>query len=94
MFYKEFIEAYGKYINAVVEFITDPGAAFDALKDMLWAMLEQLVDLIDQQIQKYLGLSLAQIKYYCRKGYSIWKQYKEAKKRAANGETISVNINV
>lgn len=94
MYYKEYIEAYGKYINAVVEFITDPGAAFEALKDMLWAMLDQLMEIIDQQLYKYLGLSIAQIRYYCRKGYSIWKQYKEAKKRQTEGQATKVNISV
>lgn len=85
-FYKAFIEAYMVYVDMVINFVMDPGSALEVLKDMLDEAIKRIEELIDMQLQQYLGISLAQVKYYCRKGYGLYKQYKARKKKERNAK--------
>ena len=71
---------YRIYAEMIVEFIVDPGAAMEALLDELNTILNQIEELAISQIEKYLGLSYEEIKYYITKGKNLYKQYKAAKK--------------
>ena len=71
---------YRIYAEMVVEFIVDPGAAMEALLDELNTILNQIEELAISQIEKYLGLSYEEIKYYITQGKNLYKQYKAAKK--------------
>lgn len=88
IFFQKFIEMYGIYIDLVIQFILDPGSVIEILKEQLDQILEQIEGLINEQCILYLGMSLAQIKYYCRKGIGLYKQMKAAKKakKAAQDE--------
>ena len=68
------------YAEMIVEFIVDPGAAMEALLDELNTILNQIEELAISQIEKYLGLSYEEIKYYITQGKNLYKQYKAAKK--------------
>ena len=71
---------YRIYAEMIVEFIVDPGAAMEALLDELNTILNQIEELAISQIEKYLGLSYEEIKYYITQGKNLYKQYKAAKK--------------
>lgn len=71
---------YRIYAGMIVEFIVDPGAAMEALLDELNTILDQIEELAISQIEKYLGLSYEEIKYYITQGKNLYKQYKAAKK--------------
>ena len=88
IFFQKFIEMYGVYIDLVIQFILDPGSVIELMKAQLEVILEQIEGLINEQCILYLGMSLAQIKYYCRKGIGLYKQMKAAKKakKAAQDE--------
>lgn len=88
IFFQKFIEMYGIYIDMVIQFILDPGSVIELLKAQLEDILDQIENLINEQCILYLGMSLAQIKYYCRKGIGLYKQMKAAKKakKAAQDE--------
>ena len=88
IFFQKFIEMYGIYIDMVIQFILDPGSVIELLKAQLEDILNQIENLINEQCILYLGMSLAQIKYYCRKGIGLYKQMKAAKKakKAAQDE--------
>ena len=81
MILKSFIEAYGIYIDLIVEFIVDPGAALEIVKEVIDIALQQIYEMIDEQVYKYLGMSIAQIRYYIRKGWDLYKQYRAARKK-------------
>ena len=85
-FFQKFIEAYSSYIDNVAEYIVNPGSALELLKDAMDVMLQKLLDMVDEQLYKYLGLSMAQLKYYTRKGWNIYMQYKAAKKAVREGK--------
>ena len=72
--------SYRIYAEMIVEFIVDPGAAMETLLDELNTILNQIEELAISQIEKYLGLSYEEIKYYITQGKNLYKQYKAAKK--------------
>ena len=80
-YYQAFIQTYGVYIELLVEFIVDPGSAIELLKDMMDVLIEKIYGMIDDLCYKYLGITLTQIRYYVRKGWQLYKQYKEARKK-------------
>ena len=71
---------YRIYAEMIVEFIVDLGASIEALLDELNTIFNQIEELVISQIEKYLGLSYEEIKYYITQGKNLYKQYKAAKK--------------
>ena len=76
------VEKYGALAELVVQAIVDPSIALEMLVDELNIMFQQVEELIDEQLERYLGMSLVEIKYYCTQGIQLYKQYQEARKRA------------
>ena len=71
---------YRIYAEMIVEFIVDSGAVIEALFDELNTIFNQIEELAISQIEKYLGLSYEEIKYYITQGKNLYKQYKAIKK--------------
>ena len=93
IFLKKFTEKYQEYINMVMDFVVDPGSVLIILRDAIYTIKSRIEELIDIQCQHYLGMSLAQIKYYCRKGMGIYRQYKELKKQKNLGVRLDFDTN-
>ena len=54
------------------------------LEDIANQILEQIYkieDLIDDQLERYLGMPLSTIRRYCNEGLRLYSQYKEARKK-------------
>ena len=81
------------YAEMIVEFIVDPGAAMEALLDELNTILNQIEELAISQIEKYLGLSYEEIKYYITQGKNLYNQYKAAKKSKKEKKTLEKEEN-
>lgn len=93
IFLKKFTEKYQEYINMCIDFIVDIGSALTILRDAIYTIISRIEELIDIQCQYYLGMTLAQIKYYCRKGMGIYRQYKELKKQKNLGVRLDFETN-
>ena len=81
IFFRDFLFDYDEYIDIAIQYITDPNEAIERLGTLIKSMIEELDTKIDEECQKYLGISFVQIKYWCKKGYEIYKQYKVARKK-------------
>ena len=93
IFLKKFTEKYQEYINMAIDFIVDIGSVLIILRDAIFTIKSRIEELIDIQCQHYLGMTLAQIKYYCRKGMGIYRQYKELKKQKNIGVRLDFDAN-
>jgi hypothetical protein len=76
------IERYGDYAKLAIEFVVDPDAVIEQLMEQLDIAIQQVYDLIDEQVYRYLGMSIAQIRKMANEGIRIYKEYKAARKRA------------
>ena len=76
------IERYGDYAKLAIEFVVDPDAVIEQLMEQLDIAIQQVYDLIDEQVYRYLGMSIAQIRKLANEGLRIYKEYKAARKRA------------
>ena len=85
--------SYRIYAEMIVESIVDPGAAIEALLDELNTILNQIEELAISQIEKYLGLSYEEIKYYITQGKNLYNQYKAAKKSKKEKKTLEKEEN-
>ena len=80
VYIEKFLDEYGIYGELIIEFIVDPGLAWETLRNELDTILKSIEDLAISQIEQYLGLSYEEIKYKITQGKNLYKQYKAAKK--------------
>lgn len=75
------LDMYGVYAEMIIQFIVDPGSALELVFQQLYEILNKIENLIYEQIEKYLGMSITEIKYYVQQGINLYKAYKDAKKK-------------
>lgn len=101
MYIDAILKEYGVYIDLIIEFIVDPGGAWETLRDQLVEqMLNLAIELAMQQLEEYLGISYYEIRYYITQGKNLYKQFMAAKKAAKEmknrkqGYEVDVDIDV
>ena len=80
-FVGELIDKYGVWAALAIEFVVDPDAAIEAIMNELDILANQVYNLIDSQVQKYLGLSISQLMKMANEGIRLYKELQEMKKR-------------
>ena len=93
-FVAELIDKYGVWAEMAIQAIVDPGALFEEVSTLVLEQIYKIEDLINDQVERYLGMPLSTIRRYCNEGVRLYKQYKEARKKkrhesADDGEEAS-----
>ena len=82
------------WAELAIQAIVDPGSLLEEVSTLVMEQLYKIEDLINDEVERYLGMSLPTIRRYCNEGIRLYKQYKEAKKKqrhksADDGEEAS-----
>lgn len=80
-FVGELINKYGQWASLAIEFVVDPDMAIEQMMNELDIIANQIYNLIDSQVQQYLGLSLSQLMKMTNEGLRMYNELREMKKR-------------